>query len=778
MIELGSLYTKIEADTSGLNAAIGKVKKFAVVSAKAIAGVSAAASAVVIAGGALVNSVSKQAKEVNNFSRIAGESTEKLQAFSYGTESVGVSMEKLADISKDVQDKIGDFIATGGGEFADFFENVAPKVGLTVNELKNLSGPEALIAVKNAMDQVNVSAKEQVFYLESIANDASALSPLLADNGKKLKEYAAQARELGVVLSDVDTQSLVESAEATRGLGAAIGGLKNKVAIGLAPIYTFFAKNLTKAIGDFNKSFTSEEITTWAKNGSIVTLQFASDIVRGFNDVNKFVNRIIGVLKLASAGAMKLGQGFQWLFEQANRLYGDTAKAEYWAKAQQDSAKLVEDAIKSANESFDSAGKDSEFLVDTRKRIDEIKKDLMMKDSLEKNFVKPWQDANDKVSQSSKALATEQKLTLQQITDKYKESADKINDLNREIADSQLSGEELLRNLERSGMSDFDAWKDIKKQALEYEDIAEQAAEAGDFEKALQFADKASSLFENLNKEVEKGGKTIISGKQGLAEAIKGVQRIIDLRDMALKAQKQNEIATANALAEEAKLHGKTLKTFEDIDKQVRDTTTNSIQQLDGAFTNVWTGGGEIAATVLGNIGTQIDATKQKFQDMFADMKGVQVIIQQGKQEGGAIQALKDGGNVVKAKMGRFFPGFGGGDKIPILGEAGEFMLNKFSVRSAGQDTASAFNRQDWATVVGNLSKKMSLGGPTSPTFSMPSLALANGGSVQNNAMQAGETTRNYYVQGDTSPITVRADETNARKMLAALRRVHMGKRS
>ena len=150
------------------------------------------------------------AAEIENLSRMARLGVEDFQALTFATDKYGISAEKLADISKDVTDKLGDFIATGGGEMKDFFENVAPKINLTADALQGLSGPEVLQAVKNAMDAANISAEEQVFYLEAIANDASRLIPLLADGGKEWHALAEEAREFNTVLSQTDLETLKE----------------------------------------------------------------------------------------------------------------------------------------------------------------------------------------------------------------------------------------------------------------------------------------------------------------------------------------------------------------------------------------------------------------------------------------------------------------------------------------------------------------------------------------------------------------------------------------
>lgn len=159
---------------------------------------------------ASVSSLAATGREIEQMALKAGVSVEKMQELAYATEQYNVSGDKMADMLKDVQDKLGDFSATGGGEFKDWMENIAPKVGLTVSKLQQMAGPEALIAVQNAMDATNVSASEQVFYLESIANDVSTLQPLLRNNGAELQRLTTHYRNLNVALSQTDISQLKE----------------------------------------------------------------------------------------------------------------------------------------------------------------------------------------------------------------------------------------------------------------------------------------------------------------------------------------------------------------------------------------------------------------------------------------------------------------------------------------------------------------------------------------------------------------------------------------
>jgi len=168
----------------------------------------AALGAVVSIGAAAVaaiNSVAganaQLARDLDAMALRSGVAVAELQTLAYATSEYNISADKAADILKDLTDKTGDFLATGGGEMADFFENIAPQVGLTAQELAAMSGPNALIAVKNALDATNTSAAEQVFYLESIADEASSLIPLLENGGEKLLEMESRLKGLNSALT-------------------------------------------------------------------------------------------------------------------------------------------------------------------------------------------------------------------------------------------------------------------------------------------------------------------------------------------------------------------------------------------------------------------------------------------------------------------------------------------------------------------------------------------------------------------------------------------------
>ncbi len=56
-------------------------------------------------------------------------------------------------------------------------------------------------------------------------------------------------------------------------------------------------------------------------------------------------------------------------------------------------------------------------------------------------------------------------------------------------------------------------------------------------------------------------------------------------------------------------------------------------------------------------------------------------------------------GGQVQAAQGAHLPGYGGGDKVSVLAEAGEFVVRKEAVKALGVNTISAINRMDMSAI-------------------------------------------------------------------------------
>ena len=183
----------------------------------------------------MVDDSTRLAKEISNLSAVAGTGVERFQELAFASKTVGIDQSKLADILKDVNDKFGDYISTGAGPLADFFDNIAPKVGVTQKAFEGLSSDQSLGLYIKTLQDAGVNQQQLTFYMEALASDATALSPLFLNNAGALDTLSESARELGVV---IDADLIRGSVEMRDRWDQVIGAMQSK--------FTTFALTVVK----------------------------------------------------------------------------------------------------------------------------------------------------------------------------------------------------------------------------------------------------------------------------------------------------------------------------------------------------------------------------------------------------------------------------------------------------------------------------------------------------------------------------------------------------
>ena len=183
----------------------------------------AAATAVLVTGmAALARQTSEYAKQLDIAATRSNQSVEDFQVFAFSAKSVGVEMEKLGDIGKDVQERIGEFIATGSGGFQDF----ADVMGLTASEaskfarsLDGLSSQEILQTLVDQMESAGVSGSKMSFALEGLASDTTDLIPLLEKGGNKMEKLSDEFFDITDTLNQAEVNKLKEIGKEFNKLG-------------------------------------------------------------------------------------------------------------------------------------------------------------------------------------------------------------------------------------------------------------------------------------------------------------------------------------------------------------------------------------------------------------------------------------------------------------------------------------------------------------------------------------------------------------------------------
>ena len=301
--KLGKLGDTVEGTSKRLKEATGSISGFTNAlgsSSSAVMGstvlLGAGAVAVVAYGAAMIGAskvgsdfaigIAQANKELENQASLSGVTASEMQKWGIAGKTVGFEQEKLADILKDVNDKMGDFTATGGGPMKDFFDNIAPKVGLTTESFKGLTSSEVLGKYVKGLEDANVSQSEMTFYMEAIANDSTALIPLLKDNARGFTAIGDEAERAGKIISE-------EFLQDTRDLSIAFGELETSYDAVLQDFANPLVQETTVFFKELEEVLGSEAFKNSAKvmgELAAAVLSFANDTVLGNI---KLISRVI-----------------------------------------------------------------------------------------------------------------------------------------------------------------------------------------------------------------------------------------------------------------------------------------------------------------------------------------------------------------------------------------------------------------------------------------------------------------------------------------------------
>jgi len=217
----GKWRKQIESDAKAAGSAISSV-------GVAAAGAAVAASA---AGIALLKSTSDQITETDRWAKSLRVSTQELLAWQFAAEKAGVSGDQMADIFKDIGDKIGDAVLNKSGEAVDALN----ALGLSADKLSKTTPDKQLLAIGEALSKVSTNAGK-ITILESLGNDLSKLLPLFDNNNEKLKSFIQQAKDYGVAPDAKSINDLLKVNELFQDIDAQVKGLKIEIASGLAKV--------------------------------------------------------------------------------------------------------------------------------------------------------------------------------------------------------------------------------------------------------------------------------------------------------------------------------------------------------------------------------------------------------------------------------------------------------------------------------------------------------------------------------------------------------------
>lgn len=195
---------------------------------------------------AMAIAAGNSAKEIQTLATISGVGVEAFQRYARTAKTVGIQQEQLGDIFKDTNEKLGEFIATGGGGFKDFADRMQMDISDVRTAFAGLSGPQVLGKMKSMLEAANVPLKQQVFFFESVASESSKLIPIFGELSGKATGVAASMKS--IILSDDEVEKLSDMGEALSNLGDTFSGFGDRILAAVAPSLTKRIKQLNDGL--------------------------------------------------------------------------------------------------------------------------------------------------------------------------------------------------------------------------------------------------------------------------------------------------------------------------------------------------------------------------------------------------------------------------------------------------------------------------------------------------------------------------------------------------
>ncbi len=184
------------------------------------------------------------AKELEALSLQSGVSAQDLQAFQYAEDFLDVSTDTLTDSLKDLTTKMSDAKA-GNEEVIAMFDQLGVSVTDAGGNLRD--SYDVFLDVIDGLGEMGNQAERDALAMGLINEGAQKLNPLIEQGSGSLKKYAAEAENVGYILSNDQLKALTAVDEAQNRLLKSQEAVSKQISAEYAP-YMSDALNETREL--------------------------------------------------------------------------------------------------------------------------------------------------------------------------------------------------------------------------------------------------------------------------------------------------------------------------------------------------------------------------------------------------------------------------------------------------------------------------------------------------------------------------------------------------
>lgn len=205
----------------------------------------AGAGAAVAAGAAIVGSVTRQARQIDNLSTVSQIGAERLQAMGIVAERSGGSIEDVADASREMQLRLAEAVSLGTGPAIDALD----LLGVSLEDLQDLRPEAQFEALRDRLSEVEDPALRAFAAEELLGGASERLAETIALSADEFDRQTQAAAASGQVLSEETVTATTRAGDAIARLGEQARGLAGDLVGAVAPAVTAVAEGLSDLLG-------------------------------------------------------------------------------------------------------------------------------------------------------------------------------------------------------------------------------------------------------------------------------------------------------------------------------------------------------------------------------------------------------------------------------------------------------------------------------------------------------------------------------------------------
>lgn len=291
----------------------------------------------------------EQAESAVALSKSLGYSTEAIQGLQQQAKHLGIDSQTVNNGLSAMALKVTELSQQGGPAAATL-----AKLGINVKDLAQQSGDARINSIADALHNISDGGQRAFVAQELMSKGGKALLPILSEGSEALAEFRKQGLATGSILSSMDSSKLLAAKEQAAALEDQFQGLKNQLAIELAPTIFGVAQSIRTMLPPASavKAVIAEAIQYTGVFATIVS----SWALQAVGYMTALEGRIQGIASVLSGGLIssdgantleKAGTSLQRIGE----MLPDAAMAKF-AQVSKDFQKGVEETQKSINDAI------------------------------------------------------------------------------------------------------------------------------------------------------------------------------------------------------------------------------------------------------------------------------------------------------------------------------------------------------------------------------------------------------------------------------------------